>query len=152
MNALFLSLRPLYADLILSGRKSVEVRRVIPREASEESLVLIYAASPEKALVGFCFLDRITSGRPDAMWRKCGQGTGLSKKDYFSYLDGATQAVALHVSRPVPFSRRIELFQIRRVWDEFRPPQSFSYVPVKALETLARSVPRLGRQETASSA
>ena len=76
-KALFLSVRPTFAQLILSGSKTVEVRRVVPRSVQPGSLVLVYASSPEKALWGICFVEKISTGRPETIWRKLGKATGL---------------------------------------------------------------------------
>ena len=140
MTALFLSLRPVFADLILSGRKTVEVRRVIPRGAKYGSLILLYAAAPEKALWGLCFLDGVSVGAPETIWRKSGSGTGLRKRDFLAYLEGSKRAVALHVSKPVPFSRPIPLAEIRGAWHSFQPPQGFAYIAVPDIENLARGL------------
>jgi predicted transcriptional regulator len=136
-KALFLSVRPNFAELILSGAKTVEVRRVVPRGAQPGSLVLIYASSPEKALWGICFIDNVSTGRPETIWRKLGNRTGLRKREFLAYLGGAEKAVALHVSKPVVFSRPIPLSEIRKTWRAFQPPQSFSYVALSKVEELA---------------
>lgn len=141
MNALFLSLRPLFAELILSGRKTVEVRRIVPRSARPGTLVLIYASTPEKALWGLCFLDDVTTGRPETIWRKMGAKTGLRKREFLSYLEGAETAVALQVSKPIQFKRPIPLSEIRAAWDSFHPPQSFSYVSMLRLSALGAGPP-----------
>lgn len=137
-KAIFLSVRPNFAELILSGTKTVEVRRVVPRGAQPGSLVLIYASSPEKALLGICFIERVSTGRPETIWRKSGGLTGLRKKDFLSYLGGADKAVALHISKPVVFSRPIPLSEIRQAWQAFQPPQSFSYISLSKVEELAK--------------
>lgn len=136
-KALFLSVRPNFAELILAGTKTVEVRRVVPRAAKPGSLVLIYASSPEKALWGICFIENVSIGRPETIWRKLGKSTGLKKRDFLAYLLGADKAVALHVSKPIEFARPIPLSEIRSVWNQFQPPQSFSYVALSKVEQLA---------------
>jgi predicted transcriptional regulator len=136
-SALFLSLRPNFAELILGGTKTVEVRRVIPRTAAPGSLILLYASSPERALLGMCFLDEIRAARPETIWRRSGDQTGLKKKEFMDYLEGVDKGVALHVSRPIRFARPIPLAEIRESWDGFRPPQSFSYVGVPEVVALA---------------
>lgn len=137
MIALFLSLRPNFAELILTGKKTVEVRRSVPRSVQPGTLVLIYASTPEKALWGLCFLDEVSTGRPETIWRKTGPRTALRKRDFLTYLEGAETAVALHVSKPIQFSRPIPLSEIRGAWESFQPPQSFSYVPIPRLDALA---------------
>lgn len=138
MTALLLSIRPRFAQLILSGQKTIEVRRVAPRNVEPGKLILIYASGPERALWGMCFLDGVSIGQPETIWRKLGKETGLRKKDFVDYLQGAKVAVALHVAKPVAFSRPIPLEEIRGKWSAFQPPQSFSYVPLPALIELAK--------------
>jgi predicted transcriptional regulator len=144
MTALFLSLRPVFAQLILSGQKTVEVRRVVPRSVQRGSMVLLYESTPVKAWTGICFFDGISIGRPETIWRKLGGATGLAKREFIAYLDGREKAVALHVSRPVTFARPVPLAEIRDTWEAFHPPQSFLYLPVPDVTELAK---QLGQTE-----
>ena len=51
-NVLLLSIHHKYTNMIFDGNKRVELRRVRPRHLNEGDLILVYATSPEKALLG----------------------------------------------------------------------------------------------------
>ena len=57
-----LSLKPRYAEAILSGAKTVELRRIEPK-LSVPTRALIYASTPVKALLGTCIVERVTADR-----------------------------------------------------------------------------------------
>lgn len=57
-NILLLSIKPEYADKILAGKKTVELRRVRTRlEAGD--LVLVYVTSPQQNLVASLEVERV---------------------------------------------------------------------------------------------
>ena len=68
-RALVLSLRPRFADSILDGRKSVELRRqrVSP---SLGTPVLLYASAPVMAVVGTARVAEVHVDEPDCMWHQ----------------------------------------------------------------------------------
>src|ERR1700730_5378670 len=64
---MFLSIRPLFAELILQGVKRVELRRVRPA-THPGTLVLLYASSPTMKLVGICEIESILESTPEDVW------------------------------------------------------------------------------------
>lgn len=125
-RALLLSLRPRFAEAILDGNKTVEVRRR-PLNASPGSLVFLYASAPTMAVVGAATLVEVRRGGHGELWRKYGQEMGLDQGEYETYLDGTHLAYALKLSTPSRFSEGISLERLRAEV-EFRPPQSFRYL------------------------
>lgn len=134
-RALFLSLRPRFAELLLDGRKTIEVRRTQPK-IMPGGLVLLYASSPTRALVGTAAVTSVSVSDRDDIWARHGALTGLSRAEYDRYLRGATAAVAIalcDLSRlPQPFG----LPELRRGRSWFRPPQSFCYLDAKQVASL----------------
>jgi predicted transcriptional regulator len=51
-SGIIMSIRPEHAFDIMSGRKTVELRRRFPEHVPTGSLILIYASSPEQRLIG----------------------------------------------------------------------------------------------------
>jgi predicted transcriptional regulator len=126
-NVLFLSLRPEYAELLLAGEKTVELRRIRPR-APIGTDVLLYASSPRCELVGICSIGAIGQATPDDIWKLHGSNTGIGRTAFHSYFRGASQAVAITVKDPRRLESPISLSQLRAEWVNFQPPQSFRYV------------------------
>ena len=126
---LMLSLKPRFADAILDGSKTVELRRTrplvkIPTDA------LIYASSPTMAIIGRCRVDSIGSYAPTALWEAHGDSAGVTRREFRDYFNGADRAYALMLSGPSRFDESMQLADIRRWWPGFVAPQSFRYLPV----------------------
>lgn len=126
-EALLLSIRPVFVERLLQGTKTVELRRVRPKVQEGQS-VLLYASSPEKALVGTAVVEAVTTDTPKAIWGRLEGRTGVSHEEFFAYFAGATRAVAIQVRDVLRFKARIPLSEMRRRWPWLRPPQSFCFV------------------------
>ncbi len=126
-DVLFLSLRPEYAELLLAGEKTVELRRIRPR-APVGTDVLLYASSPQCELVGTCSVGAIGQSTPDDIWKLHGCNTGIGRTAFRAYFRGASQAVAITVKDTRRLDSPISLSRLRAEWVNFQPPQSFRYV------------------------
>jgi len=142
-QAVFLSIRPRFAELILSGVKTVELRRVRPR-VSAGALVLLYASSPVRELVGVCTIAGVDVGSVSELWKRHGPMSGLQRAEFNSYFEGATRSVAIRVrdARRVVEPRTLE--ELRTRLPGFTPPQSYSYLghdEVTRLEVITKDRP-----------
>jgi predicted transcriptional regulator len=126
-TAIFLSLRPVYAEMLLDGRKTVELRRVKPA-AKSGSVVLLYASSPTKTLVGRAEVEKIDMDSLDEIWRLYGDRTGLTRPEFDAYFTGVEQAVAITLKRIHRLEQPRPLEDLRRRLSGFRPPQSYRYL------------------------
>jgi predicted transcriptional regulator len=125
-RTLVLSLKPRFAEAILTGTKTVEVRRVRPR-MSVPTLALLYASGSARALVGTCVVRSVARYPAGELWQLHGAGTALSRTEFDAYLLGRDCGVALLLERPEPLAAPIPLHTLRQAHG-FRPPQSFAYV------------------------
>lgn len=132
-RALFVSLRPAYAEMILSGVKTVELRRIRPNVALG-TLVLIYASSPTSQVLGTCVVEHIGSGTPDEIWELHGTRTGIGRAAFRSYFTGTNHGVAITVANPRRLQDPLHLDALRR--QGFSPPQSFRYIPQEDAQAL----------------
>lgn len=125
---LLLSIRPVYAEAILSGIKTVELRRTRPRVAIPTE-ALIYASTPLRALVGRCRVDSVEELTIAKLWKQTGPFAAIARSDFLTYFEGATTGFALHLSSPRRLADPVGLTQLRVNVEGFNPPQSFRYVP-----------------------
>lgn len=125
-RALVLALKPRFAEAILAGTKTVEVRRVRPR-ITVPTLALLYASGSARALVGTCVVRSVARYPADELWHLHGVGTALCRTEFDAYLQGRDCGVALLLERPEPLAAPIPLHTLRHAHG-FRPPQSFAYV------------------------
>lgn len=139
-RALFLSLRPRFAELLLAGEKTVELRRIQPA-VSPGTLVLLYASSPVQALVGTGMVREVRVGSASVIWKQHGSLTGLSRAEYDSYFAGAAAAVAITLRGLNRLARPIPLGELRGGLSWSHPPQSFRYLDAEQVGALGLPVP-----------
>jgi predicted transcriptional regulator len=134
--ALF-SIKPRYADAILDGSKQVELRRShVPEDLTH---VLIYASSPEQAIVGWFEVARVEQASPTEIWRRHGSLVGVTRREFRSYLAGSRTAFAIVIGRIVRLPSSI---QLREVVPDGVAPQSFRYLTPEVFEALVeRALP-----------
>jgi predicted transcriptional regulator len=141
-----LSVRPRFAEALLAGTKTVEIRR---RRAhiADGSLCLLYASSPVRALVGAVRVRRTDTDSPDALWSRWGDEAGLTRHEFDAYLDGSTLPCAIVVGAAARLPYPIGLDELRRRQDEFVTPQSYRFLRAGELASLtngqARQLDRL---------
>ena len=126
-RTLMISVKPEYAAMLLSGRKTVELRRIRPR-VEPGDVVLLYATLPECRVVGYCHVTEVLLAVPAALWSDVGSATGVSRVDFDRYFEGAQIAVGIVMERPTRITERLSLEELRRLVPGFRPPQSFRYI------------------------
>lgn len=126
-QALWLSVRPPFAQLIINGTKKVELRRVRPR-VTQGALVILYASSPICSILGMFILDRVEQDDPDSVWERNHRLCGIKLEDYDAYFRDAAYAVGLHIGTTWMLEESISLASIRCIWPGFSPPQSFRYL------------------------
>lgn len=126
-EALLLSVRPIYADRILSGTKSVELRRVRPGVSSGHR-VLIYCSTPRMELLASAVVAHVDEGQPKELWERVKGRAGVSDVEYRAYFQGARRAVGIWLADVTAFARPVPLKEMRSRWPWFRPPQSYCYV------------------------
>lgn len=137
-RALFLSLQPQYAAMILDGNKTVELRRIRPK-ADVGTPVIAYATSPVRSVVGTCEVGSVVGAKPDEIWELHGHSTGIDRARFDEYFLGSETAVAITVVHPVKFATPVLLAELRLNWVGFQPPQSFRYISLEDFEVISRA-------------
>lgn len=125
-NDAIISIRPAFAEAILSGKKTVELRRRIP-PVELGTRLWIYATRPVAAIVGVAIIDAICRGTPQAVWEATSDRTAIDRGDFDRYFEGAREAIAIRLSR-IERIRPIGI-ECLRIWKEgFHPPQVLSRI------------------------
>ena len=124
-NELLVSIKPQYAHQILSGRKLVEIRKRFSEKWAGTKAVL-YASTPEKALIGEATIRSVTSGQPSEIWARFGDAMGCSAVEFEEYVGSSTKVSAIELESATAYKQPIGLAQLSHlVEEELRPPQSF---------------------------
>jgi len=133
-----LSLKPRFADAILAGSKTVELRRLEPKIVVP-TRALVYSTSPVRALVGTCIVTSVVSERLATLWREYGPSTGVNHREFLDYFEGVEKGTALTLADPTSLPQPIPLTRLRETSPGFRPPQSFAYVDTQTGDRLMRT-------------
>src|SRR5690349_10118076 len=131
-GALLLSLHPRYAEAILSGVKTVELRRRAPK--SLPRVAVIYGSGTARSVLGVARLTGSYSGTPTEVWHRFGDRVGVSKREFDAYFLGAAQASGLELDHPRRAVTPLSLDGLRELGLE--PPQSWRYLDGDPLDRL----------------
>ena len=134
--AILLSIRPTFANRILDGSKTVELRRR-PIGAPAGGLVVIYSSAPVQAVVGAARLGGQWVGTLSAVWRAESLRAAVTRAEFDSYFERATRAVAIELLNPMWLDPPVTLNEMRERVPSFNPPQSFSFLRRERLQDAA---------------
>jgi predicted transcriptional regulator len=126
-HALLMSIRPNYASQIFDGTKTVELRRVRPRLTTGD-LVLVYASSPVKALLGAFEVSRVIAAPSSKLWNRVGRKAGTTREQFNNYFSGASLGYGIILERTWLLDKPVGLEKLRQRQSNFRPPQSYHYL------------------------
>lgn len=118
-----LSIKPEYAEMILSGKKKYEFRRAIFKNPDVKKVV-IYASMPVGKVIGEFEIDEILSIDVTELWLATMDYAGIDRDYYENYFMGKEIGHAIKVKKAKRYSKHKELeeFNIKRA------PQSFAYI------------------------
>lgn len=141
MTGALISIRPRFAQDILAGTKTTELRRRAPA-CKPGDVVVMYETSPTKAIVGIAIVEGIDDGPTEGLWKAARGSAGVSREEYRSYFSGVVRGSAIRLSGARPLRRPIPLAEAQELAPDFRPPQSWCYLSglSKALAARIRSL------------
>lgn len=134
--ALLMSIKPRYANAILDGDKTVELRRKAPTQAPPT--VVIYGSGSARQVLGMARLTGVHTATPNEIWMRFGSRADVTRAEFDLYFSGSQQASALELSDPHRAATQVNLDDLRRLG--VRPPQSWCYLRSEALEALLEAL------------
>lgn len=87
--------------------------------------VIVYSTMPVGKIVGEFTIETVLMDKPQTLWRKTSEYSGISKTFFDEYFAGRNQAYAIKIGTLLPYDNPIDPYE---KWDSFVPPQSFRYV------------------------
>lgn len=121
-----ISIHPVYMASILSGTKTVELRKRIP--ALEVGVRLwLYSTKPVAALVGTAYVADVESGSPDQIWDNYHEKVGVCRAQFDAYYQDSPIAHGITLT-DVKDGTPIDIEGLRRIKPNFHPPQVFVYI------------------------
>ena len=126
-STLVLSIKPIYAEKIFGGSKTVELRKTRPKRIAAGDIVLVYISSPIKSLAGAFRIDEVIEESLMDLWKKVKNRAGISYTEFSEYYNGSSIGVGLMFNEFWKIKNPIPLEIIKERCINFVPPQSFKY-------------------------
>ena len=120
------SIRPVHAEKILTGDKTVELRRRFANAVTPGTLALIYSTSPTSALTGSAKIKAVECTDLRTLWKTHRKAACLDKSDFEAYFAGLERGYAIILDTARPLERPVGLTELRKRFG-FEPPQSYQY-------------------------
>ena len=119
-----LSIKPEYAEKILSGEKRFEFRKALFKNKNVKTVV-IYATMPVGKVVGEFEFDGVVTGTPKAVWSQTESHSGISQDFFEEYFEGRAMAHAIRVGS---VKRYNEPLNLTAILPNGFAPQSYRYI------------------------
>lgn len=132
-NILLISIKPKFIHKILKGRKSIELRKSLPQKVQINDFVILYSTNPEKAVVGFCRINKFHIDSPKSLWSSLSNKFGISETEYFSYFKNQRTAIGIELKDVEELKYHVSLDAIKCKIPKFSPPQSYKYIDTISL-------------------
>ena len=123
-----LSIRPVHAEKILDGSKTVELRRRFTGGGRPGTIALIYSTSPRSALTGSARIKEVQRLAVPELWERHCSAACLQKGEFEDYFSGLASGYAIVLTSPQPLIRPVGLPELRQRFG-FEAPQSYQYIP-----------------------
>jgi predicted transcriptional regulator len=132
---LLVSLHPRHASNILSGKKTVQLRRRFPQQHTRGALALIYSTAPVQAVVGVARMKHVLKLPVSRIWKEYGAAACVSKAEVKAYFSGLREGYVILLEEVRPFKRQLKMEDL---YSRFGivPPQSYRYVTGGCVELL----------------
>lgn len=125
---LVMSVRARYAHQLVSGKKTVEIRRRFSAKWVG-SHTLVYSSRPDGSFVGSFRIANVVSAHPDDIWKTFWLELGCSEDEYRAYTRGARQVFAVITEDATAFKAPIPTTQISHLMQrDLSVPQSYCKV------------------------
>ncbi|MDP8239331.1 MAG: ASCH domain-containing protein [Candidatus Hatepunaea meridiana] len=122
---IILSLHPHFAESILSGKKTVEIRSRFPARR-KGALVFFYATHPSQELVGQAVIADVDIKSPIDIWEKYSAEIGCSYEEYKNYCGNRKKMTAIKFENIIPYRNKVSRAQLEvLLQNNLHPPQSY---------------------------
>jgi len=124
---ILLSIEDRHVQKLLEGTKKVELRRR-KIEIPKGSVVWIYSKVPAGKICAYGIVDYISYEKPNALWTKYGDITGISIDEFNTYFDNRDLGCGIIFEKVIPLDKAVTLDYMRSKLKTFHPPQFFKYL------------------------
>ena len=119
-----MAIKPKYVKMLLSGTKSVEIRRRNVR-LPPGTRIWFYATSPWHQIVATATVQAVRCASPEEVWRQSGDRVGIDRPEFDAYVGGRDSISAIAL---VDVRRLRSPLPLQNAECNFRPPQSYAHL------------------------
>jgi predicted transcriptional regulator len=119
-----ISVKPEYFGRMMSGIKTVELRRR-PIRVPIGTTVWIYETVPSGRVGAMAEISAVEEDTPAEIWNRYGDRTGISRQVFFSYFAGSKHGCALVFRQILPLRKPLALASLRGTLGAFAAPQFY---------------------------
>lgn len=127
MSDALISIKPRFVDQIVSGVKTVEIRRRRMNMPAGTHL-WIYSTKPAACVRAVARVRDTVTDLPSNLWQLIANASSVSKSDYLAYVAGSPSVTAIFLEHVEELDPVLELAKIRTKIPDFHPPQSFLWL------------------------
>jgi Uncharacterized conserved protein len=91
-------------------------------------MVVVYVSSPVKQVWGTFEVQRIIARPLPELWQIVRNDAGLTQAEFDKYFSGSTLGYGIYLHKVLKAEKPIDMSEIREVWKDFYPPQSYLYL------------------------
>lgn len=132
INGVIMSIKPQYAQAIITGEKQIELRKRIPKVGAGD-IIVFYESLPIQRVTFYCVVEEIVSMSPKKLWETYSNRLGITKKEYDKYFYQKTIAYGIKLQTPQVFATQKKIGDIS---EELLIPQSYRYIPPMELKKI----------------
>lgn len=123
-NILIISVKPRFADLILTGEKTYELRRIKPN-IKKNDRILLYVTAPRKELIATLSIENVYEEKIYPLYKLVKGKCGLNKTEFMTYFRDKDKGYAIKIKKVFRLSNPINWEELQRI--DFHPPQLYQY-------------------------
>ena len=123
LRAVFLSIKPWWAEAILSGQKTVELRKAFAADLAGCPMYL-YATAPRQCVVGRVLVESVEELPTADLWSRHGAASTVTRREFDDYYKRRATGTGVSVVSPVQLLP-LALTDLRQLAAGFRPPMSY---------------------------
>lgn len=139
-NNVILSIHPEYAQKILSGLKTVELRSSFKAQNIVGGTALIYSTMPDSAIIGYAKITAIRGEMSlDKLWQDYSLDACISHTEFSKYFEKKDKGTAILLKNPVTLKTPITYPVLCQNWN-CPPPQSWRYATPHFVEHIKQMV------------
>lgn len=129
-----MSIKPCYAKLIKAGKKTVELRRVVPQITSGD-FIIIYESKPVQRITAICEVETVLSAKILDLWNQVGNEICITKDAFEQYFAGKECGSGIKLKNVSVLEKSKTLSELS---PNLLPPQSYRYISALQFSSLFR--------------